>query len=142
MRKILARWNRQRPLSFRNHLQKAFGTNDAGLVGGLFGRASMNLTNLHKSNISRADFKNVRNLDKVHFGNACADDPPSFPDGFASFDDAMISVKIRRCVASKSPKALTEMKGSPKPAGPVDCLGSGMEVSGQQTGSDRGANQI
>jgi hypothetical protein len=37
----------------------------------------------------RADFKNVRNLDKVHFGNACADDPPSFPDGFAC--------ELRRC---------------------------------------------
>jgi hypothetical protein len=53
----------------------------------------------------------------------------------ASFDDAMISVKIRRCVASKSPKALTEMKGSPKPAGPS-------RLSRIRNGSFRTANGI
>ena len=63
--------------------------NDSGLVGVLFGRANLNSTNLDQSNISRADFTNVRNLDKVKFGNACADDPPSFPDGF--------SCELRRC---------------------------------------------
>jgi Pentapeptide repeats (8 copies) len=62
---------------------------DAGLVGVLFGGANMNLTNLHNSNISRADFTNVRNLDKVNFGSACADDPPRFPDGFVC--------ELRRC---------------------------------------------
>jgi hypothetical protein len=56
---------------------------DAGLVGVLFGRADMNLTNLNNSNISRAEFTKVRNLDKVNFGSACADDRPRFPVGFA-----------------------------------------------------------
>jgi uncharacterized protein YjbI with pentapeptide repeats len=55
---------------------------DAGLVGVLFGRADMNLANLNNSNISRADFTKVRNLDKVNFGIACADERPRFPAGF------------------------------------------------------------
>lgn len=55
---------------------------DAGLVGVLFGHADMKFANLNNSNVSRADFTKVRNLDKVHFGIACADERPYFPAGF------------------------------------------------------------
>jgi hypothetical protein len=61
----------------------------------------------------------------------------------ASFDDAMIKRENQKMCRFEKPQGSDRDEGDHQSLPDrVDCLGSGMEVSGQQTGSDRGANQI